>query len=149
VIGPGGGRELPLLELHRLPGDDPSRDTVLDPGELVVAVELPKLPLAAHSAYRKVRGRASFEFALVSVAAALELEGGTVREARVALGGVAHKPWRATRAEESLLGAPATRESFERAAAAELEQAEPLRDNAYKIPLARNTIAAVLEELAT
>jgi xanthine dehydrogenase YagS FAD-binding subunit len=148
VLGPAGARELPLLELHRLPGDDPSRDTVLEPGELIVAVELPKLPVAAHSTYRKVRGRASFEFALVSVAAALELKDGAVREARVALGGVAHKPWRATRAEEALRGAPATRESFARAAAAELEQAEPLRDNGYKVPLAHNTLVATLEELA-
>jgi xanthine dehydrogenase YagS FAD-binding subunit len=148
VLGPAGARELPLLELHRLPGDDPSRDTVLEPGELIVAVELPKLPVAAHSTYRKVRGRASFEFALVSVAAALELEDGAVREARVALGGVAHKPWRARRAEEALSGAPATRESFTRAAAAELEQAEPLRDNGYKVPLAHNTFVATLEELA-
>jgi xanthine dehydrogenase YagS FAD-binding subunit len=148
VIGPAGARDLPLLELHRLPGDDPSRDTVLEPGELIVAVELPGLSLAAHSAYRKVRGRASFEFALVSVAAALEVEDGVVREARIALGGVAHKPWRASVAEDSLRGASATRESFERAAAAELEQAEPLRDNGYKVPLARNTIVATLEELA-
>jgi xanthine dehydrogenase YagS FAD-binding subunit len=148
VLGPAGARELPLLELHRLPGDDPSRDTVLEPDELIVAVELPKLPVAAHSTYRKVRGRASFEFALVSVAAALELEDGAVREARVALGGVAHKPWRARRAEEALRGAPATRESFARAAAAELEQAEPLRDNGYKVPLAHNTLVATLEELA-
>jgi xanthine dehydrogenase YagS FAD-binding subunit len=148
VIGPAGARELPLLELHRLPGDDASRDTVLEPGELIVAVELPGLSLAAHSAYRKVRGRASFEFALVSVAAALEVEDGVVREARIALGGVAHKPWRASVAEDALRGASAARESFERAAAAELEQAEPLRDNGYKVPLARNTIVATLEELA-
>jgi xanthine dehydrogenase YagS FAD-binding subunit len=148
VVGPAGAREVPLLDLHRLPGDEPWRDTVLDGGELIVAVELPPLPIATRSAYRKVRGRASFEFAVVSVAAALDVAGGTVREARLALGGVAHKPWRALRAEEALRGAPATTESFGRAADAELEHAEPLRDNGYKVPLARNTIVATLTELA-
>jgi xanthine dehydrogenase YagS FAD-binding subunit len=148
VIGPVGARAVPLVDLHRLPGDEPWRETVLDPAELIEAVELPPLAVAARSAYRKVRGRASFEFALVSVAAALEVVDGSVQEVRLALGGVAHKPWRATRAEEALRGAPATAESFARAADAELEQAEPLRDNAYKVPVARNTIVALLSELA-
>jgi xanthine dehydrogenase YagS FAD-binding subunit len=148
VVGPDGAREVPLVDLHRLPEDEPWRDTVLDGDELIVAVELPPPPIASRSAYRKVRGRASFEFALVAVAAALDVDGGTVREARLALGGVAHKPWRALRAEEALRGAPASAESFARAADAELEQAEPLRDNGYKVPLARNTIVATLTELA-
>jgi xanthine dehydrogenase YagS FAD-binding subunit len=148
VVGPAGARAVPLVDLHRLPGDEPWRETVLDPAELIVAVELPPLAVAARSAYRKVRGRASFEFALVSVAAALDVVDGSVQEVRLALGGVAHKPWRATRAEEALRGTPATAESFARAADAELEQAEPLRDNAYKVPLARNTIVALLTELA-
>jgi xanthine dehydrogenase YagS FAD-binding subunit len=148
VVGPAGAREIPLVDLHRLPGDEPWRDTELDAAELIVAVELPPLPVAARSAYRKVRGRASFEFALVSVAAALAVVDGAVDEARLALGGVAHKPWRATRAEEALRCAPATPESFARAAEVELEQAEPLRDNAYKVPLARNTIVALLSQLA-
>ena len=147
VVGPAGARQIPLIDLHRLPGDEPWVDTVLDSGDLIVAVELPPLPIASRSAYRKVRGRASFEFALVSVAAALEVDGGTVRDARLALGGVAHKPWRAFRAEEALRGAPASAESFARAADAELEHAEPLRDNGYKVPLARNTIVATLTEL--
>lgn len=147
VVGPAGARQVPLVDLHRLPADEPWRDTVLDSGDLIVAVELPPLPIASRSAYRKVRGRASFEFALISVAAALDVYGGTVREARLALGGVAHKPWRALRAEEALRGAPATAESFARAADAELEHAEPLRDNGYKVPLARNTIVATLTEL--
>ena len=147
VVGPAGARQIPLVDLHRLPADEPWLDTVLDSGDLIVAVELPPLPIASRSAYRKVRGRASFEFALVSVAAALEVDRGTVRDARLALGGVAHKPWRAFRAEEALRGAPASAESFARAADAELEHAEPLRDNGYKVPLARNTIVATLTEL--
>jgi xanthine dehydrogenase YagS FAD-binding subunit len=121
---------------------------VLEAGELVIAVELPHLAIARRSLYRKVRERASFEFALVSVAAALEVSDGRVAGARIALGGVAHKPWRASRAEQALLGRPATDESFARAADAELEQAEPLPDNAYKVPLARNAIVATLRELA-
>jgi len=147
VVGPAGARQIPLADLHRLPADEPWLDTVLDSGDLVVAVELPALAMASRSAYRKVRGRASFEFALVSVAAALEVDRGTVRDARLALGGVAHKPWRAFRAEEALRGAPASAESFARAADAELEHAEPLRDNGYKVALARNTIVATLTEL--
>jgi xanthine dehydrogenase YagS FAD-binding subunit len=138
-------RRLPIVELHRLPGDEPERDTVLEPGELITAVELP--PLAGRSAYRKVRDRASFAFALVSVAAVLRVEDGRVADIRLALGGVAHKPWRATRAEEALRGAAATAESFAAAADAELEQARSLRDNGYKTTIARNTIRRVLEEL--
>jgi xanthine dehydrogenase YagS FAD-binding subunit len=145
---PGGGRTVPLTELHRLPGDHPEIETVLEPGELVTAVELPALPLAARSAYRKVRDRASYAFALVSVAAALEVDGGTVRDVRLALGGVATKPWRAWRAEEALRGRPATAESFRAAAGAELAEARPLRDNAFKAGLAERTMTAVLEELA-
>ncbi|HVU76305.1 MAG TPA: xanthine dehydrogenase family protein subunit M [Gaiellaceae bacterium] len=138
-------RRLPIVELHRLPGDEPERDTVLEPGELITAVELP--PLAGRSAYRKVRDRASFAFALVSVAAVLRVEDGRVADIRLALGGVAHKPWRATRAEEALRGAAATAESFAAAADDELEQARSLRDNGYKTTIARNTIRRVLEEL--
>jgi xanthine dehydrogenase YagS FAD-binding subunit len=142
-----GARSIPLVDFHRLPGDEPQRDTVLEPGELITAVELPPLAFARRSAYRKVRERASFAFALVSVAAALAVEAGEVRDVRLALGGVAHKPWRATRAEEALRGARATAESFERAADAELAQARPLRDNVYKLPLARNAIVRTLLEL--
>jgi xanthine dehydrogenase YagS FAD-binding subunit len=141
-------RSLPVVDLHRLPGDEPQRDTVLEPGELIEAVELPPLPFARRSRYVKVRERASFSFAVVSLAAALDVEDGTVRDARLALGGVAHKPWRAARAEQALRGAPATGESFARAADAELAQARALRDNAYKLPLARNLIVRTLSELA-
>jgi xanthine dehydrogenase YagS FAD-binding subunit len=148
VQGPGGTREIPMPGLHRLPGDEPQRDTVLEPGELITAVELAPLGLARRSAYRKVRERASFAFALVSVAAALDVGDGVVRDCRIALGAVAHAPWRAERAEASLRGAPATATSFAAAADAELAAAEPLRDNAYKVPLARTTLIRTLSELA-
>jgi xanthine dehydrogenase YagS FAD-binding subunit len=144
VQGPGGARSIPLTELHRLPAEEPQRDAVLERGELITVVELPALELARRSRYMKVRERASFAFALVSVAAALDVDDGTVRDVRVALGGVAHKPWRATLAEATLRGAPATGESFARAADAELARARPLRDNAYKLPLARNLIVRTL-----
>jgi xanthine dehydrogenase YagS FAD-binding subunit len=148
VVGPEGARAIPLVDLHRLPGDAPERDTVLEPGELIVAVDVPALAFATRSAYRKVRERASFAFALVSVAAALDITDGEVRDARVALGGLAHKPWRARRAEEALRGSPAEETSFAAAAAAELERAEPLRDNGYKVELARTMLVRTLAELA-
>jgi xanthine dehydrogenase YagS FAD-binding subunit len=145
--GPGGERTIPLTELHRLPGDEPDRDTVLEHGELITSVDLPPLALAANSRYRKVRDRASYAFALVSVAAALAVADGVVRDARIALGGVAHKPWRAWKAEAALRGAPATEESFRLAAEAELADAQPLPGNAFKVPLARNTIVRTLLDL--
>jgi CO/xanthine dehydrogenase FAD-binding subunit len=145
VRGEAGERTVPLQDFYRLPGNDPARDTTLEPGELVTAVEVPALSMP--SRYRKVRERASFAFALVSIAAALDVDGGTVRDCRLALGGVAHLPWRARRAEEVLRGLPATAESFRRAAQAELEAARPLRDNAFKVPLATNLITAALTEL--
>ena len=143
-----GTRTIFVREFHRLPGDEPQRDTVLEPGDLITAVEVPPLPFGARSTYRKVRERASFSFAVVSVAAALDIADGMVRDCRLALGGVAHKPWHAARAEEALRGRPATEESFLAAADAELEQAEPLRDNAFKVPLARAVIARTLLELS-
>ncbi|WP_329086523.1 xanthine dehydrogenase family protein subunit M [Actinomadura citrea] len=145
IRGRGGERTIPIEDLYRLPGDEPHRDTTLEAGDLVTAVEVPVLGVP--SRYRKVRERASFAFALVSIAAALDVGDGRVRDVRLALGGVAHKPWRARRAEEALRGAEATEESFLRAAEAELEAAEPLRDNAYKVPLARNLIVRTLTEL--
>jgi CO/xanthine dehydrogenase FAD-binding subunit len=120
---------------------------VLNPGDLITAVEL-SAP-APRSVYRKVRDRASFAFAVFSVAAVVEVEDDTIREARIALGGVAHVPWRAERAEAVLRGAEATPESFAAAAAAELEQAAPLRDNAFKVPLARNVLTRTLSELCS
>ena len=142
-----GDRAVPLTDLHRLPGDHPEIETVLQPGELIIAVELPPLAFAARSTYRKVRDRASYAFALVSVAAALDLDGGTVQDVRLALGGVATKPWRAWRAEKALRGRPATQESFRAAAETELADARPLRDNGFKVELATRTVIAVLSEL--
>lgn len=147
VEGPDGPRSIPMVELHRLPGDHPDRDTVLAHGELITAVDLPDLPWAKRSTYRKVRDRASYAFALVSVAAAVDLDGGSIRDIRIALGGVAHKPWRATEAEAVLRGGPSTEEAFVRAADAELAAARPLPDNGFKIPMVRNTLSAVLRDL--
>jgi xanthine dehydrogenase YagS FAD-binding subunit len=146
--GRGGARTLPVTELHRLPGDHPEIDSVLEPGELITAVELPPLPLAKTSTYRKVRDRASFAFALVSVAAALQLDGDRIEDVRIALGGVAHKPWRAWKAEAALRNGPATEQAFRAAAIAELADAAPLRDNGFKVELATRTLIAVLGDLA-
>lgn len=148
VLGADGERSIPLVEFHRLPGDEPNRDTVLSHGELITAVDVPPLPFAQRSRYYKVRERASYAFALVSVAAALDIADGLVRDVRIAFGGVAHKPWRATLAEAALRGAPATEESFGRAADEELAAAEPLAGNRFKLPLLRNTLTLVLRELA-
>jgi xanthine dehydrogenase YagS FAD-binding subunit len=148
VVGPAGERGIPLVDFHRLPGDLPQRDTELDRDELIVAVDVPALAVAAKSRYRKVRERASFSFALVSVAAALDVVDGDVRDVRIAFGGVAHKPWRAYAAEDVLRGSAANEDAFRRAADAELAQAEPLRDNGYKVELARNALIRTLVELA-
>jgi xanthine dehydrogenase YagS FAD-binding subunit len=148
VLGPAGSRTVPIAELHRLPGDQPQHDTTLVHGDLITAVVLPPLPMARRSAYRKVRERASYAFALVSVAAALDVRDGVVEDVRIALGGVAHKPWRATLAEDALRGRPATEDSFRAAADAELAQADPLPDLAWKVPMTRNTMAATLRALA-
>jgi xanthine dehydrogenase YagS FAD-binding subunit len=148
LLGRRGERRIPINELHRLPGDAPERDTVLERGDLIVAIELPALPLAANSTYYKVRDRASYAFALVSVAAALEVRNGRVADVRIAWGGVAHKPWRARRAEAALRGAAASEESFSSAADAELADARALPHNAFKVVLARNTLKMVLRRLA-
>jgi xanthine dehydrogenase YagS FAD-binding subunit len=148
LVGPDGPRTIDLLDLHRLPGDTPHVETHLEPGELITAISVPPPPAAARSAYRKVRERASYAFALVAVAAVLEIRNGVVGSARLALGGVSAKPWRATAAEAVLTGAPATRATFERAAAAALEDARPLAHNGFKIELAQRLIVATLEELS-
>jgi xanthine dehydrogenase YagS FAD-binding subunit len=148
VTGPAGTREIAMPGLHRLPGDDPARDTVLEPGELITAVELPPPPKGRQT-YRKVRERASFAFALVSVAALLDAgDDGIVRTCRVALGGVAHAPWRAFYTERAVVGAPGIPDTFREAAQAELRHAVPLARNAYKLTLARNLITATLRELS-
>lgn len=143
-----GERTLLLTDLHRLPEGRPDIETILKPGELITSIELPILPPAVRSTYRKVRDRASYAFALISVAAALEVENNTIKHVRLALGGVAHKPWRARKAEAVLQGQPATEQSFRAAAEAELADAVPLRDNGFKIELAKRTMTAVLGELA-
>ncbi|MGW5437769.1 FAD binding domain-containing protein [Nocardia asteroides] len=147
ILGAEGERTIPVVDLHRLPGEDPDRDTVLDHGDLITAVDIPALGWAAGSTYRKVRDRASFAFALVSVAAAVDVADGVVRDARIAFGGVAHKPWRAYAAEDALRGRPATEPAFTAAADAELAAARPLRENGFKIPLARRVLVATLREL--
>src|SRR5207245_3788998 len=147
VLGPQGERAIPLTDFYRLPGEEPQRDTVLSHGELITAVDLPPLALATRSHYRKIRDRASYAFALVSVAAALDVTDGVVRDVRIALGGVAPRPWRAMKAEAVLRGAPATGEVFGRAAEAELAEAQPLPGNAFKVPLARNTLVRTLLDL--
>lgn len=143
-----GPRRIPMAEFHVPPGDTPSVETTLAPDELITAVELPDVPVATNSGYRKVRDRASYAFALVSVAAALAVENGRVTEARIALGGVATHPWRASLAEEALENAPATEASFLAAARAELAAAKPQEGNAFKVTLAERTLTAVLRRLA-
>ncbi len=146
--GSGGDRKLPITDLHRLPGDHPEIDTVLQPDELITAIELPALPFARRSTYRKVRDRSSYAFALISVAAALNLEGGRIKDVRLAFGGVAHKPWRALKAEAVLRDGAPTEAAFRDAATAEFADARPLRDNGFKVDLATRTLAAVLAELS-
>jgi xanthine dehydrogenase YagS FAD-binding subunit len=148
LLGPAGERLIALSALYRLPGDRPDRETLLTPGELITAVELPPLHGPARSDYAKVRDRASFAFALVSVAAVLELADGHVRTARIAFGGVAPVPWRASRSERALRGAPATEPAFAAAAAAELALARPLPENAFKVTLAANLLVQTLLELS-
>jgi xanthine dehydrogenase YagS FAD-binding subunit len=146
VTGPDGDRVVPMPGLHRLPGTEPERDTVLVPGELITTIELPPPPAGA-SHYRKVRERASFAFALVSIAAVLDVADGVVRDCRLALGGLAHVPWRAELAEARLRGSPVDVDEFARAAEAEMDRAQPLPRNAYKVTLARNLIVRTLQEL--
>ncbi|MBZ9670821.1 FAD binding domain-containing protein [Mesorhizobium sp. ES1-3] len=146
IEGKQGRRHVTLEEFHRLPGDTPQRETVLEPGELIVAVRLPAeaASFAAHARYLKVRERTSYAFAVVSAAAALVVDGGKIRGARLALGGVAAKPWRARSAEAALLGADADEASFVRAADAALADASPSGDNAFKIELARRIVVRAL-----
>ncbi|MFF2202334.1 FAD binding domain-containing protein [Streptomyces sp. NPDC058145] len=148
LYGAEGGRGIPVADFHRLPGMRPERDTEIRPGELITGVLLPAVRAGVPSAYRKARDRASYAFALASVAVVLRVTDGIVDQVGLAFGGLAHRPWRAHHAESALLGASATPEAFEGAVALELERAEPLRDNAYKVPLARNLALDVLNHLA-
>jgi xanthine dehydrogenase YagS FAD-binding subunit len=145
-VGDAAGRErtIRIDDFHRLPGDTPERDTTLQHGEVVTAIELPKSSFARHSYYLKVRDRASYAFALVAVAAALELDRNTIREGRVVLGGVAHKPWRSREAELALAGKPASEQSFQQAAEAALKDAKPLAHNAFKVELGKRAVVRAL-----
>lgn len=145
----GQERAIPIQDFHRLPGDTPEKDNNLDHGELIVAIELPPNSFADKSYYLKVRDRASYAFALVSVAAALETHGSNIKQARVVMGSVAHKPWRSTEAEKALVGKPATEGTFTAAAEAALKGAKPLAHNAYKVELGKRAIVLALQRAMT
>ncbi|AWB20085.1 xanthine dehydrogenase family protein subunit M [Methylobacterium currus] len=148
VEGPDGRRAIPFGEFHRLPGDEPQRDTTLRHGEIVLSVDLPDEDFSKHYTYLKLRDRLSYAFALVSVAAVIELDGDTIRTARLALGGVAHKPWRNADAEGRLQGKPATEKTFREAADVILAEARPYAHNAFKVELARRAIVRGLSQAA-
>jgi len=148
VQGRGGERIIEFADFHRLPGNAPERDNQLADDELITGIELPAEGFAAHSSYLKIRDRASYAFALVSVAAALELDGDVILDARLVLGGVAHKPWRDTEVESTLIGKPVSRENFVAAADALLKDAQPLEHNGFKIKLARRAIIRALSDAA-
>lgn len=148
IAGPNGERRVPAGEFHRLPGDTPHIETALAPGELITGVDLPPLPAGMTSTYLKVRDRASYEFALASAAVGLQVEGGTVRAARIALGGVATKPWRAPTAERALVGQPADEAVFRAAADGALEGAVARQHNGFKIELAKRTLVRALMDVA-
>jgi xanthine dehydrogenase YagS FAD-binding subunit len=149
VRGPAGERTIPFADFHRLPGDAPQFDTTLLPGELVLSVDLPRSPFAAHAHYLKVRDRASYAFALVSVAAALDIGDGTVRDAALALGGVAHRPWCVPHAEQALIGLALSESTMHAAADVLLRDARPWPHNAFKVELARRSIVRALGQAAS
>ena len=138
-------RTIEFADFHRLPGDTPEKDNNLKPGELITSIELPANDFAERSYYLKIRERSSYAFALVSVAAALALDGNQIKQVRIALGGVAHKPWRASVAEKWLMGKEATAANFRAAAEAELKNARPLAHNTFKVAMAKNAIARALQ----
>src|SRR5947199_1774686 len=148
VAGPSGERTIAFADFHRLPGDTPQRDSNLEGDEIITAIELPERGFAANYSYLKIRDRLSYAFALVSVAAALELDGGNIREARLALGGVAHRPWRDPAAEAALRGKAANEAAFEQAAEILLRGAKGFAHNSFKIELARRTIIRALTQAA-
>ncbi|MBD2756668.1 FAD binding domain-containing protein [Spirosoma validum] len=141
----GQERSISMADFHRLPGDQPEKDTILTHGELITSIELPRNNFADKSYYVKVRDRASYAFALVSVAAALETSGNKIVQARIAMGGVAHKPWRALKAEQLLVGKEATEANFKLAASAEMADAKPLEHNAFKVELGNRSIVLALQ----
>ncbi|BDI28773.1 FAD-binding molybdopterin dehydrogenase [Capsulimonas corticalis] len=142
--GAGGERRIPINDFYLVPGDHPERENVLAPGELITAVELPAMPFAARSHYRKVRDRASYAFALASAAVALDIQGGAIHDARVALGGVGTKPWRSHDAEKALIGKAPGPDAYRAAAEAALRGAKPHKDNAFKVELAKRTLVRTL-----
>jgi xanthine dehydrogenase YagS FAD-binding subunit len=144
TVSPRGERTIPLLNLHRLPGDTPHIETVLDADELIVRVRVPATPLGRASTYQKIRDRESYAFAVVSSAVAISIEGGRVREARIALGGVATKPWRATASEQSLVGQPLTWETAQRAGAVAFADAQPRKATQFKMSLGPKSVAKAL-----
>ncbi|MEW9584807.1 xanthine dehydrogenase family protein subunit M [Paraburkholderia sp. DGU8] len=148
VSGPAGERTIAFADFHRLPADRPDVDTTLQPGELITAVDLPPPLFSDHSHYLKIRDRASYAFALVSVAAALRMDGERVQTARIALGGVAHKPWRASAAEQMLDGQPLTQATLSEAAAAALNDARPQHENRFKVQLAQRAIVRAVNQAA-
>jgi xanthine dehydrogenase YagS FAD-binding subunit len=149
VAGPEGEHLVAARDFHRVPGDTPHLDTELRPGELITAVELPAMPFARRSHYLKVRDRGSYAFALVSVAAVLELDDARmIRDARLALGGVAHRPWRTREAELVLIGRRAEEDAYREAANVLLRGAQPLRDNAFKVELTRRSVVRALTTAA-
>jgi xanthine dehydrogenase YagS FAD-binding subunit len=148
ATGPRGEREIPFADFHRLPGDTPQRDTNLRPDELITSIELPPRGFAANYTYLKIRDRLSYAFALVSVAVGLELEAGSIREARFALGGVAHRPWRRAEAEAALRGKAADETAFAQAADLVLRDAKGFGHNTFKIELARRAIVRALSQAA-
>ncbi|MGI4739628.1 MAG: FAD binding domain-containing protein [Janthinobacterium lividum] len=148
VSGPKGDRRIAFADLHRLPGTTPQRDTNLEAGELITAIDLPTNAFTRHVHYQKVRERASYAFALVSAAVALDIENNTIKAARLALGGVAHKPWRLAAAEQALVGKPATEDSFRQAAAVAMQGAKAFKYNAYKLKLAPNALVQALKTAA-
>ncbi|WP_207496464.1 FAD binding domain-containing protein [Aridibaculum aurantiacum] len=148
VEGPKGKRAIPFTDFHKLPGDTPQKDNTLQPGELIVGVNVPEQPFTKHVHYLKIRDRASYAFALVSVAAALHLDGKTIKDARLAMGGVAHKPWRLADAEKHLVGKRATEETFLQAAEIAMQGAKAFKHNAFKIPMGKNAIVEALKTAA-
>jgi len=145
----GKQRQLPITEFYLLPGTTPQKENVLEPGELIVAVTIPTAAHAQRSTYLKVRERASYAYALASAAVGLDVQGGTIHAARVALGGVGAQPWRSREAEKALVGQPATEATFKAAAAAALQGAKPREHNAYKVELAQNTLVRALQQVAS
>ena len=148
VSGLKGSRRIPFTAFHRLPGDTPQIDNTLQKGELITAVEIPDNPFSKHVHYLKIRDRASYAFALVSVAAALEIDNNTIRSARLAMGGVAHKPWRLTEAEQSLAGKPLSEASFAQAAQIAMKEAKAYKYNSFKLKMAPNAITQALKTAA-